>query len=73
MKPYAILLSSLVAIVAVALATLQATGNLRPLAAGRVVPKKPSHCREDLPGCVPKEIKYIFMLHIPKVGLHRQP
>ena len=28
---------------------------------------KPAHCRPDLPGCVPKEIKYVYFLHAPKV------
>lgn len=27
-----------------------------------------SHCRTDLPGCVPKEIKYIYFLHVPKAA-----
>ena len=29
---------------------------------------KPSYCRNDLPGCVPQEIRYVFFLHIPKTG-----
>jgi hypothetical protein len=29
---------------------------------------KDIHCRPELPGCVPKEIKYVVNVHIPKTG-----
>ncbi|PNH02839.1 hypothetical protein TSOC_011140, partial [Tetrabaena socialis] len=37
---------------------------LQPLASA----VKPDHCRPDLPGCCPKEIRHVFFLHVEKTG-----
>ena len=29
---------------------------------------RPSYCRVNFPGCVPLDIRYLFVLHIPKTG-----
>jgi len=56
----------LIAIAAEVFALPRSAGTLPPPTPAM----KPNHCRTDLPGCVPKEIKYIFMLHIPKVYVY---
>ena len=35
--------------------------TLKPLAA------KPAYCKPDLPGCIPNDINYVFMLSLPEV------
>ena len=47
------------------LLAVHAAGQLGSAAA---VAAKPSHCREDLPGCCPKEVKHVVLLHIEKTG-----
>jgi hypothetical protein len=34
--------------------------------AGGAPPRKPAHCRTDLPGCVPRRIDFLYLLHVPK-------
>ena len=34
---------------------------------------KPRHCRLDLPGCVPEDIKYVYFLHAPKASSAAAP
>lgn len=36
--------------------------TLKPLAA------KPAYCKPDLPGCIPNDINYVFMLSLPESG-----
>ena len=37
-------------------------------ATATAAPPKPAHCRADLPGCVPRRIDYLYLLHGPKAA-----
>jgi len=66
MMKYAIL-AAVVALLWAAYQRNRLITNSSVLAEQRQTPRKPAHCRSQLPGCVPLDIHYVYLLHVPKV------
>lgn len=58
-----------IGLLGIALVSLQFSGRCLTADAGPPPSSKAPHCLPHLPGCVPRDIRYIYFLHAPKVGL----